>query len=77
MVHAYGAKEMKAFCCECKEVTVHRYESFSKAQPDSEVKGFFSGLLAAVASSLMEDEATGDYKCKVCSTHLYTPDYLD
>ncbi len=77
MVHAYGAKEMNAFCCECKEITAHKHDSFSKAQPNSEVKGFFTGLLATLASSLMEGEATGDYKCKICGTNLYTPDYLD
>ncbi|EGA66065.1 hypothetical protein L1D54_17005 [Vibrio brasiliensis] len=77
MVHVYGSKETKAFCCNCKQVTVHRYENFSNAQPDTEVKGFFSGLFAAIASSLMEGEATGDYKCKVCGTNLSTPDYLD
>ncbi|EGR3203788.1 hypothetical protein DC889_24460 [Vibrio parahaemolyticus] len=73
MVHAYDAEEAKAFCCNCKKVTVHKYESFSK----TESRGFFSGLLAAIASALMEGEPTGDYKCKVCGTNLSTPDYMD
>ncbi|MGY5615066.1 hypothetical protein [Vibrio brasiliensis] len=77
MVYGYGAKETKAFCCNCKEVTVHRYHNFSKAEPDTEVRGFISGFFAAIAQSLMEGEATVDYKCKVCGTYLSTPDYLD
>ncbi|MGR5396883.1 hypothetical protein [Vibrio alginolyticus] len=77
MVHAYGAEETKAFCCNCKKVTVHKYESFSKTEPKTEASSFFSGLLAAIASALMEGEPTGDYKCKVCGTNLSSPDYLD
>ncbi|ALM70689.1 hypothetical protein [Vibrio vulnificus] len=77
MVHAYGAEETKAFCCNCKKVTVHKYESFSKTEPKTEARDFFSGLFVAIASALMEGEPTGDYKCKVCGTNLSTPDYLD
>ena len=77
MVHAYGAKEMKAFCCNCKKVTVHKYESFSKSESRTEAKGFFSEILATIASVLMEGEPIGDYKCKVCGTNLNTPDHLD
>ncbi|EGQ7967165.1 hypothetical protein CRN32_05765 [Vibrio vulnificus] len=77
MVHAYGAEETKAFRCNCKKVTVHKYESFSKTEPKTESRGFFSELLAAIASALMEGEPTGDYKCKVCGTNLSTPDNLD
>ncbi|MPS33666.1 MULTISPECIES: hypothetical protein [Salinivibrio] len=79
MVQIYGAEETKAFCCNCKKVTFHKYESFSKSGEDTgkEVKGFFSSLFAAIASALMEGEPSGDYKCKVCGTNLHTPDYLD
>ncbi len=79
LVQTYGAEETKAFCCNCKKVTLHKYESFSKSKEttDTEVKGFFSGLLATIASVLMEGEPTGDYKCKVCGTNLRTPDHLD
>ncbi|OOE38428.1 hypothetical protein BZG06_16255 [Salinivibrio kushneri] len=79
MVQIYGAEETKAFCCNCKKVTLHKYESFSKSgeATGKEVKGFFSGLFAAIANALMEGEHSGDYKCKVCGTNLHTPDYLD
>ncbi|GIB54973.1 hypothetical protein [Vibrio cholerae] len=77
MIHAYGAKETKAFCCNCKKVTVHKYDSFSKPASKNESKGFFSEALAVIASVLMESEATGDYKCEECGTNLRTPDHLD
>ncbi|EJG0691281.1 hypothetical protein C4G81_RS16575 [Vibrio parahaemolyticus] len=77
MVHAYGTKETKAFCCNCKKVTVHKYESFSKSKPKNEETSFFSEVLATIASVLMEGEPTGDYKCKECGTNLSTPDHLD
>ncbi|MDF4559993.1 hypothetical protein P3675_23485 [Vibrio parahaemolyticus] len=77
MVYAYGAKETKAFCCNCKKVTVHRYESFSKSEPKNEGKGIFSSIVAVIASVLMEGEPTGDHKCKECGTNLSTPDHLD
>ncbi|MGR5354096.1 hypothetical protein [Vibrio sp. DNB22_19_2] len=79
MVQTYGSEETKAFCCNCKKVTLHKYESFSKSDEttETEVKGFFSGFFAAIASALMEGEPTGDYKCKVCGTNLHTQDYLD
>jgi hypothetical protein len=75
----YGSEKTKAFCCNCKEVTLHRYESFSQPQKSSESKatGFFSGFFASIASALMEGGATGDYKCIVCGTNLHTPDHLD
>ncbi|MGR2871029.1 hypothetical protein [Vibrio vulnificus] len=76
MVQTYGSEETKAFCCNCKKVTLHRYQSFSKSG-ETEINGFFSGLFAAIASALMEGEPTGDYKCKVCGTNLHTPDHLD
>ncbi|WP_244663134.1 hypothetical protein [Vibrio owensii] len=79
LVQSYGAEETKAFCCNCKKVTLHRYQSFSQLSDSggAEVKGFFFGLFAAIASSLMEGEPTGDYKCKVCGTNLHTSDHLD
>jgi hypothetical protein len=79
MVQTYGSEETKAFCCNCKKVTLHKYQSFSQTAESkkSEVNGFFSGLLAAIASALMEGEPTGDYKCKICGTNLHTPDHLD
>ncbi|MGF1779818.1 hypothetical protein [Vibrio nomapromontoriensis] len=75
----YGTEQTKAFCCNCKEVTLHKYESFSQPQKSSESKatGFFSGFFTSIASALMEGEATGDYKCTVCGTNLHTPDNLD
>jgi hypothetical protein len=77
MVQTYGSEEMKAFCCNCEKVTVHRYESFGKQEPKSNTGGFISGLLEVVAGLLMSDAPTGDYKCKVCGTNLHTPDHLD
>ncbi|MDF2156133.1 hypothetical protein [Vibrio sp. CAU 1672] len=79
MAYSYGDDEMKAFCCNCKQLTVHRYESFGKEEPasETEVKGFFSGLFSAIAAVLMEGTPTGDYKCEVCGTNLHTPDNLD
>lgn len=79
LVKMYGSEETRAFCCNCKEVTLHRYESFSKPKEVTEkkAKGFLSGLFAAIVGALMEGEATGDYKCTVCGTNLHTPDNLD
>ena len=79
MVKMYGSEETRAFCCNCKEVTLHRYESFAKPKEVTEKKaeGFLSSLFATIVSSLMEGEATGDYKCTVCGTNLRTPDNLD
>lgn len=79
LVQIYGAEETKAFCCNCKEVTSHKYYSFSESEQsmETEVKGFFSGLFARIANILMSGEPTGDYKCKLCGTNLHTPDYLD
>ncbi|HBC3568757.1 hypothetical protein JL830_24950 [Vibrio parahaemolyticus] len=79
MVQIYGAEETKAFCCNCKKVTVHKYENFAKPEKaqETEKKGFFSGLFASILVQLMVGEPTGDYKCKVCGTNLHTPDNLD
>ncbi|MEZ8013905.1 hypothetical protein AB4516_07295 [Vibrio sp. 10N.222.54.F12] len=75
----YGSEQTKAFCCNCKEITLHKYESFSQPKKSSASKsaGFFSGFFASVASALMEGEATGDYKCTVCGTNLHTPDNMN
>ncbi|WP_239670969.1 hypothetical protein [Vibrio variabilis] len=75
----YGSEQTKAFCCNCKEVTLHKYENFAQPQKSNKPKstGFISNLLESIASALMEGEATGDYKCTVCGTNLRTPDNLD
>jgi hypothetical protein len=51
----YGSEETRAFCCNCKEVTLHRYESFAKPKEVTEKKaeGFLSSLFATIVSSLM------------------------
>ncbi|MDR9829671.1 hypothetical protein RCJ22_29210 [Vibrio sp. FNV 38] len=79
MVQTYGSEETKAFCCNCKKVTLHKYQNFSQSaeSKETQVKGFFSALLAVIANALMKGEPTGDYKCKVCGTNLHTPDHLD
>ncbi|MDP5253445.1 MULTISPECIES: hypothetical protein [unclassified Vibrio] len=79
MPQTYGSEKTKAFCCNCKKVTLHQYESFSKPEEpqDNEVKGFFSGLLTSISGILMSGEPIGDYKCEVCGTNLHTPDHLD
>ncbi|MCJ2377400.1 hypothetical protein LNL84_11220 [Vibrio sp. ZSDZ34] len=71
----YGSEKTKAFCCNCKEVTLHKYESFSQPQKSSESKA--TGFFASIANALMGGEAKGDYKCEVCGTNLHTPDNLD
>jgi len=70
---------MKAFCCNCKKLTSHEYTSFGQEgkSPDNEATGFFSGFFSVILGSLMEGEATGDYKCQICGTYLHTPDHLD
>ncbi len=47
MVQIYGAEETKAFCCNCKKVTVHKYENFAKPEKaqETEKKGFFLDCL--------------------------------
>ena len=79
MVQTYGSEETKAFCCNCKKLTVHKFENFAKTTKpqENESKGFFSGLFASILGELMVGEPTGDYKCKVCGTNLHTPDHLD
>lgn len=78
LVQIYGSQETKAFCCHCKKVTLHKYQGFSSSheRKDTSVNGFFSGLFAAIASALMEGQATGDYQCTACGTSLHTPDHL-
>ncbi|WP_038222777.1 hypothetical protein [Vibrio mediterranei] len=75
----YSTEKMKAFCCNCKALTQHKYTSFGTEgkHPKNEATGFFSGLFAAILTSLMDGEATGDYKCQVCGTYLHPPDHLD
>jgi len=45
MVHAYGAKETKAFCCNCKKVTVHKYEAFRNQSQKKKKKVSFLRFL--------------------------------
>ena len=77
VVQTYGSEKMKAFCCNCEKVTLHRYESFGKSEPKSESSGFIAGVLEVLAGLLMSSSPTGDYKCTVCGTNLHTPDHLD
>ncbi|WKY56820.1 hypothetical protein Q5H80_07300 [Vibrio sp. SNU_ST1] len=79
----YGSETTKAFCCNCKELTLHKYTMFSSqvkkaAQAEDKepslLKRILSGLLALGVTG---SGATGDYKCTQCETNLRTPDNLD
>ena len=73
----YGSEKTRAFCCNCKEVTLHTYTMFSnqvQKAPQDEKK---PGLLGMILSSLASSGATGDYQCTKCGTNLCTPDNLD
>ncbi|MGR5221834.1 hypothetical protein ACPV4B_16530 [Vibrio parahaemolyticus] len=70
----YGSEKTKAFCCNCKQLTHHKYTMFAtKKETSPRKEGFLTRILSALASS----EATGDYKCQRCGTYLSSPDYLD
>ncbi|WP_373943745.1 hypothetical protein L0991_05880 [Vibrio chagasii] len=73
----YGSEQTRAFCCNCKALTLHKYTLFSnQAQkaPQDEKK---PGLLMQILSGFISNGATGDYKCSRCGTYLETPDHLD
>lgn len=67
------AEKIKAFCCECNELTTHKYNLFGQSEykPHSKT-GFIKALLL-----MFVDAQEGDYKCAQCGTYLNTPDNLD
>lgn len=70
----YGSEETKAFCCNCKQLTLHKYTMFAtKKETSPRKEGFVTRILLA----LMSSGASGDYKCQRCGTYLGTPDHLD
>ncbi|USD67992.1 hypothetical protein [Vibrio sp. SCSIO 43136] len=75
----YDSSKAQRFCCNCKKVTLHKYQTFGSngTQPETPSRGFIMGLLFAIFSSISEGQATGDYKCTVCGTYFSTPDHLD
>lgn len=71
----YGTDETRAFCCNCKDVTLHRYTMFASQKVQSPKD---EGLIERVLSALfLSNQTNGDYKCSQCGTYLETPDYLD
>ncbi|CDT88828.1 conserved hypothetical protein [Vibrio coralliirubri] len=73
----YGSEKARAFCSNCKELTLHKYTMFSnqaEKAPQHEKK---PGLLGMILSSLSSSGGNGDYKCTKCGTNLRTPDNLD
>ncbi|MEZ9660003.1 MULTISPECIES: hypothetical protein [unclassified Vibrio] len=73
----YGSEKARAFCSNCKELTLHKYTMFSnqaEKAPQHEKK---PGLLGMILSSLASSGGNGDYKCTKCGTNLRTPDNLD
>jgi hypothetical protein len=70
----YGEERTKAFCCNCKELTMHEFTNFSSKKVKSPRK---ESWLERLLSGLISSEATGDYKCTKCGTYLSTPDNLD
>lgn len=58
----YGSEQTRAFCCNCKALTLHKYTLFSnQAQkaPQDEKK---PGLLMQILSGFISNGATGDYQ---------------
>ncbi|MFA0158631.1 hypothetical protein [Vibrio sp. 10N.261.46.A3] len=73
----YGSEKTRAFCSNCKELTLHKYTMFSnqaEKAPQHEKK---PGLLGMILSSPPSSGGNGDYKCTKCGTNLHTPDNLD
>jgi len=70
----YGSEETRAFCCNCKAVTRHRYTLFASQTQRSPRQ---TGLLERLLSGLLSSPPTGDYRCTQCGTYLHTPDNLD
>ncbi len=68
----YGTEQTKAFCCNCKKLTLHKYTMFSSGRVANYKEGSWWKRLFGWAPGPM-----GDYKCTVCGTYLHTPDNLD
>ncbi|WP_261836914.1 hypothetical protein [Vibrio ishigakensis] len=66
----YGSEKTRAFCCNCKELTLHHFTMFSSQKTKSPRQ---MGLLERLFSA----GNSGDYKCSRCGTYLHTPDHLD
>ncbi|ULN65663.1 hypothetical protein MID13_07680 [Vibrio gigantis] len=73
----YGSEQTRAFCCNCKELTLHKYTMFSNQAEKAPKDDKKSGLLGMILSSLASSGGNGDYKCIKCGTNLRTPDNLD
>ncbi len=68
----YGAGKTKAFCSNCKDITLHEYTSFSTGKsPQYKSPALWRQLLGFRPAPI------GDYKCLICGTYLRTPDNLD
>ncbi|MFS1492486.1 hypothetical protein BCT96_008805 [Vibrio splendidus] len=79
----YGSEKTRAFCCNCKELTLHKYTMFSsQVQKAPQAEDKEPSLLQRILSELLSfgvtgSGAAGDYKCTQCGTYLNTPDNLD
>ncbi|MCB5358537.1 hypothetical protein [Vibrio lentus] len=73
----YGSEQTRAFCCNCKVLTLHKYTMFSNQVQKAPQKEKKPGLIQQIFSSLVSNNTTGDYKCTKCGTYLRTPDNLD
>ncbi|MEZ9644203.1 hypothetical protein AB4289_20930 [Vibrio cyclitrophicus] len=73
----YGSEETRAFCCNCKVLTRHKYTMFSNQVQKAPQEAKKPGVLGLILSSLASSGGTGDYKCTKCGTNLRTPDNLD
>ncbi|MFA0482406.1 hypothetical protein AB4648_27440 [Vibrio splendidus] len=70
----FGSEKTRAFCCNCKSLTLHHYTMFATQTVKSPKDESF---LQRILYSLISSQARGDYKCSKCGTYLSTPDYLD
>lgn len=73
----YGSEKTRAFCCNCKELTLHKYTMFSSRVQNAPKDEKKPGFLMHILSAFVSNGATGDYKCTRCGTYLETPDNLD
>ncbi|MFA0507226.1 hypothetical protein AB4510_21780 [Vibrio sp. 10N.222.54.B12] len=73
----YGSEKTRAFCSNCKELTLHKYTMFSNQAEKASQHEKKPGLLGMILSSLASSGGNGDYKCTKCGTNLRTPDNLD
>ncbi|PMH28316.1 hypothetical protein BCU71_07070 [Vibrio lentus] len=73
----YGSEQTRAFCCNCKVLTLHKYTMFGNQVQKAPQKEKKPGLIQQVLLSLVSNNTTGDYKCTKCGTYLRTPDNLD